>query len=500
MESSFNRISTGIAGMDEILHGGLLPASTYLLVGGPGTGKTVLSLRFLMEGARGAEKCLFISFGETETRMRRDAASFGWFLEGIDFEDFSRTGTENVPSGEYRVFRVSDVEGAPVWSHLHEAIYKHKPDRLVIDSVSFLKFLSVDEFQFRRQMQSLLAELTKHGCVCMMMISPTELEKDPTLAFAVDGVFRLGRILSENRLVELRTFEVEKFRGSPYFGGRHAMRISPSGISIWPHRTEPFAEAGDHADVVLSGVEGLDELLGGGLPAGGSTLIAGPAGAGKTTLGVQFLASMAAKGGRGALYSFEEPIPSIIQRCRGLSIPLEECIRENRILVRHVSPMETYPDEFAAMVRRDMEDQGAGLILLDSLRGYELALEAFGDVVASVQNLIQMVRRLQRSIILISEQEVLTGPLQISTAGVSYVSDNILLLRLAEYRGEVIRLVTCLKKRGGAHQTAIRELRMSEKGISVGRPLEEFSGLLTGVLRLGSFPAGLGAAEVDSDD
>lgn len=489
MEST-DRISTGIPGIDEILCGGLLPASAYLLVGGPGTGKTVLSLRFLMEGARRSEKCLLISFGESERRVRRDAASFGWSLDGIHFEDFSGIGSGRVPAGEYKVFRLSDVEGEPVWGRLRETIAKYEPARLVIDSVSFLKFLSADEFQYRRQLQSLLAQLSGQGCVCILLVSPLELEKDATLAFAVDGVVRLERILSENRLVEIRTLEVEKFRGSSYLGGRHAMRISESGISLWPHRTEPIAGAGTPTGLITSGIEGVDELMGGGLPTGSSTLIAGPAGAGKTTLGVQLLASAAASGLKGALYSFEESIESIIRRCRGLSIPLEEHIRENRILMRQVNPMEVYPDEFAETVRRDIEQQRCDVILLDSLRGYEMALETFGNAVANVQNLIQLVRRLGRSLIVISEQELVTGNLQISRAGVSYVSDNVLLLRLAEYRGEVIRLIVCLKKRGGAHQTAIRELKFSNEGISVGRTFKELSGLLTGVPVLGATPQG----------
>lgn len=480
MMNSINRVSTGIAGVDDVLRGGLLPASS-LLVGGPGTGKTVLSLRFLIEGARRGEKCLLISFGESERRVRRDAASFGWPLDGIDFEDFSGIGSGRVLAGEYKVFRSSEVEGEPVWGRLRETIAKYEPARLVIDSVSFLKFLSVDEFQYRRQLQSLLAQLSGQGCVCILLISPLELEQDATLAFAVDGVIRLERILSENRLVEIRTLEVEKFRGSGYLGGRHAMRISESGISLWPHRKESMAESGAQTGFITSGIEGVDELLGGGLPMGSSTLIAGPAGAGKTTLGVQLLASAAASGRKGAVYSFEESVGSIVQRSCALSIPLEEHIRANRILMRQVNPMEEYPDELAETVRQDIEERGVDVILLDSLRGYEMALEAFGNAVANVQNLIQMVRRLGRSLIVISEQELVTGNLQISRAGVSYVSDNILLLRLAEYRGEVIRFIVCLKKRGGAHQTAIRELKFSNEGISVGRTFEELSGLLTGV-------------------
>ena len=475
------RISTGIAGLDEILNGGLLPSSSYLIVGGPGTGKTILSLQFLSESAKRKTRCLFITFAEPEETIRRNAAAFGWDLAGITIVDFSKTTQESLPDGEYAVFAPSEVESEPVWKRIHEALETHAPERLVIDSATFLRYLSIDEYQYRKQIQGLVNRLSARKCLTLLLFEPTELAKDNALALAVDGVLTLRNDISENRLAEIRTLEVNKVRGSFCMPGRHPLRIAAQGVTIWPHRIEKLKKYTYERKELTSGVAGLDQMLMDGFRTGTCTLISGPAGAGKSTLAIQFMINAATGGHKGVIYTFEEGLASLQERCNALSIPLDKCLEDGSLIVREINPLENYPDEFLELLRGDLENGGADVFVLDSLRGYNLAMEAFGNMIANMQNLINYIRRNRASLFIVNEQEKITGDLQITDLGVSYIADNVLLIRYAEVGGQVIKVINCLKKRLGNYEAELREFRITAQGLEVGDKLVHLRGLLTGV-------------------
>jgi len=475
------RISTGIDGLDEVLGGGFIPASSYLIVGGPGTGKTLLSLQFLSESAKRKVRSLLITFAEPEETLRRNAAVFGWDLADITIVDFSKTMQEGPTDGEYTVFAPSEVENEPIWKRIHQAIEEHAPERLVIDSATFLRYLSTDEYQYRKQIQALVNLLAVRKCLSLLLFEPVELEKDNALALAVDGVLTLRNEISENRLVEIRTVESNKMRGSSYMSGRHALRITRQGVRVWPHRIAKLKKNTYERKDLASGVAGLDQLLMGGFPAGTSTLISGPSGAGKSTLAIQFLATAAAAGHKGVIYTFEESLASMLERCNALSIPLKKHLEDGSITVREINPLENYPDEFLGLLREGTEKSGADVLVLDSLRGYSLAMEEFGSVIANIQNIINYLRGSRASLFIVNEQEKITGDLRITDHGVSYVADNTLLIRYAETYGRVTKIIGCLKKRLGNFQPELREFRITPQGLEVGEKLVHLQGLLTGV-------------------
>jgi len=475
------RISTGVHGLDEILNGGFIPSSSYLIVGAPGAGKTVFSLQFLKESAERKAKCLLISFAEPEAALRRNAASFGWNLEGINIVDFSEIAKENLIEGEYTVFTPHEVEAEPVWKRIYQAIDEYKPDRLVIDSATFLQYLSMNKYQYHKQIQALVNRLSALKIVSLFLYEPLELEKDNALALAVDGMITLRNEISKNRVVELRTVEVNKLRGSSFMSGRHPLRITEQGITVWPHRIERLKKYAYTRELFSSGVKGLDEILMGGVSEGTCTLISGPAGVGKSTLVLQFLITAAEQGIKSMHYTFEEGSSSITERCNSLSIPLEKYIETGMLTIKEINPLEFYPDEFLEMLRKDFETSNARIFVLDSLRGYNIAMEEFGSVVANMQNIINYTRKNKATLFLINEQEKLTGDLQITNLGVSYVADNILLIRFAEVNGKVIKVISSIKKRMGNHQSELREFKITENGLNVGKKLTNLRGLLTGV-------------------
>jgi circadian clock protein KaiC len=473
---------TGIPGLDEAVHGGLITQNSYLIVGGPGTGKTILSFQWLLEGVRRGESALYITLAEPGGKIERNVRSFGWRLEGVEMVDLTPgAAASGMPEAEYQVFHPSEVERTPVWQGIYDAVEKHKPSRLVIDSITQLRYLSTDEYQFRKQMLALVSFLDACGCTSFLVFEPTEMERETSVALAVDGIIRLHREVSPNRVIGLRSIEVQKLRGSDFMSGLHQMRIGAQGVSIYPHRIEKPGEAKPGERLLATGIANLDDLLGGGLESGTTTIVTGPAGAGKSTLGMKFLSRSVAAGDPAVLYAFEESAQSIVKRCEGIGMPVQELVDAGTLSIVRVNPMELYPDEFLGMVREAVEREGRRVVMVDSLRGYELAMEEFGTMVANISNLVTYLNGRGVTTLLINEVENITGDLKATEFAVSYVADNIILMRYAEYNGRVIKIIACLKKRLGTFEPELRELHITSEGIEVSEKLENLRGILTGV-------------------
>ncbi len=476
------RMPTGIPGLDEAVHGGLITQNSYLIVGGPGTGKTILSFQWLLEGVRRGESALYITLAEPGGKIERNVGSFGWRLEGIEMVDLTPgVATSASPEAEYQVFHPSEVERTPVWQGIYDAVEKHKPTRLVIDSITQLRYLSTDEYQFRKQLLALVAFLDACGCTSFLVLDPTEMERETSVALAVDGIIRLRRDVSPNRVIGLRSIEVQKLRGSDFMSGLHQMRIGAQGVTIFPHRIEKPSDVQPGEKQLATGIAHLDDLLGGGLETGTTTIVTGPAGAGKSTLGMKFLTRSVAAGDPAVMYAFEESVQSIVKRCEGVGMPVREMLEAGTLSIVRVNPMELYPDEFLGMVRGAVEREGRRIVMVDSLRGYELAMEEFGTMVANISNLVTYLNGRGVTTLLINEVGNITGDLKATEFAVSYVADNIILMRYAEYSGRVIKIIACLKKRLGAFQPELRELHINSGGLSVGEKLENLRGILTGV-------------------
>ena len=480
MSGSSDRVPSGIPGVDEILHGGFVPQETCLVVGSPGTGKTIFAVQWLRDGVARGERCLLVSLAVPPERIARNVAGFGWSLEGIEVVDLGPR-TEDQAPGEYEVFPPSEVERTRVWEGIYEAVRGNAPQRLVIDSATQLRFLSADEYQFRKQILALVRFLAERGCTTLMTFEPSQLERETGVALAVSGIIHLRLETSPDRVIGLRSLEVEKFRGSDFHSGRHPMRITSEGIVVFPHIMEQVVASSQSGEQLRSGLAELDALLGGGIEMGTATIISGPTGAGKTTLGMQFLLSAVNSGLPALLCTFEEPLESIYARCRNLAMGIDAALDDGGLRGLAVSPLQLYPDEFLAVVRRAVEEDGRRVVMLDSLRGYSLAMEQFGSLTAHVQNLVAYLRRNGVTAFLVNEIERLTGDLMLTELGISYIADNILLLRFCEQGGKVVKVVACVKKRLGDFQPELRELRLTDQGVAIGPKLGHLRGVLTGI-------------------
>ena len=474
------KVSTGIKGLDEIVHGGLPAERSYLIVGEAGSGKTVFSLQWLLEGVRRGEKAAYVTLAEPAASLRFNASGFGWDVSGIEILDLTGLG-ESLADGEYRIFQPDEVEHADVWRLLFDFIKTKRPVRLAIDSITHLRYLSNDPYQFRKHVRGLVSYLNQAGCTAYLLYEPTELAHEASVGLAVDGILHLRRGRSPGLATGVRSIEVAKLRGTDFLSGLHPLRIGAGGMEIFPHRVEKTGPTRPGELTISSGIAGVDQLLGGGLESGTTAMLCGPAGVGKSSLGTQFLIEGAKRGGRSVLFTFEESVESVMTRSRGIGAPLAAHLESGAVKIVRVNPMELYPDEFLAMVRQAVEEEGFTSVMIDSLRGYEFAMEEFGMAKAHVHNLVTYLNRNAVTTIIVSEVEYITSAdLRATDMGVSHLADTVVLMRYAEHEGRIVKIINCLKKRIGGFEPDIRQLTIDSSGMRVGDKLDHLQGILSG--------------------
>lgn len=466
-------LETGVPGLDEVLHGGLLPNRAYLVWGGPGTGKTTLGLHFLRQNEAGSS--VFITLGETEAQLRDNAARLGLSLDDIDVLDLSPT-KEGTPASEtYNLLESWEVEGSTIHDRIVEYGHEHGPARVFIDSLSQLRFLTPDTFQFRKQVLSLLRQLTASGATVMATAEQTDEANDDDLRFLSDGVVQLERTPAG------RFCAVTKMRGSGFEEGAHYYGLGGGGMVVYP-RLIPGEHGADHThESISSGVAELDALTGGGIERGTITLVTGPSGVGKTSLGAQFVNEATRRGERSVIYSFDEARSTFLHRCSQIGMPIENMLDSGMLAFEGVETLRYNPDQFACRVRDDIERRGVRMVMLDSLAGYRQALRG--------ENLLERVHALCRylvnmgvTVILVNEvQSVAGGEFRISDQGVSYLGDTTITVRFMEHGDELRKCIGVLKKRTGDFEKNLREFDIRAHGVHVGAPLRGLGGVLQSV-------------------
>lgn len=472
-------ISTGIPGLDTVLHGGLTPNRIYLAQGVPGSGKTTLALQFLMEGAARGERSLFVALSETAQELHESAASHGWSLEGIDIHELLPMGDQLDPAQQYTMFHPSEVELGEATQRILEAVAQAQPQRLVIDSLAEIRLLAGSTLRFRRQVLALKQFFTGRGITVLLLDECPSDQEELHVHTIVHGAIELAQMRPQYG-GDRRRLRVSKYRGRGFASGYHDYVIEPGGVRVFPRLVAAHHRRGGEHGVMPSGLAALDALLGGGLDRGTSTLLLGAAGTGKSSLAAHFLSAAAGRGERAAMFLFDESVRSMLIRARSTGLDLERHIESGMLHVQSLDPAELSPGEFIQSIRDAVEEAGARLVVIDSLNGYVNAMTEEHFVLIQLHELLAYLGQLGVVTVMINAQQGVVGHMP-SPIDISYLADTVVLLRYFESRGEVRQAISVLKKRTGAHEHTIRELRIGSDGLSIGEPLRRFRGVLTGV-------------------
>ncbi|HEY9808091.1 MAG TPA: ATPase domain-containing protein [Halomicronema sp.] len=468
-----DRLSTGIIGLDEILYGGLIPNRAYLVRGGPGAGKTTLGLHFLAAGVKADEKTLYITMGEPADQIRSNAEYLGFEAKNIEFLDLSPSSEFFTEIQTYDLFSPAEVEREPTTQKIIETVAALRPNRVFLDAMTQFRYLSNDPFQFRKQVLSFMRFLLENNATVLSTSEGTDNAPDDDLQFMSDGVIHL------NNTPQGRTIHISKFRGSDFRGGHHTVRLTGKGMEIFP-RLKPEAFSRDFVqEAIPSGVPELDELLHGGLERGTVTILTGPTGVGKTTLGIQFMKEAAGRGERSVVYTFEEAEDTLIHRCQSVNIPVSTMTKRGILSIVSVEPMQYSPDEFARHVRREVEQKKARIVMIDSISGYGLCIRS-NELVSHLHSLCQYLKNMGVTVILVNEMAYITGDFRVTETGMSYIADNIVFLRYIEMDGEMSKAIGVLKKRLSSFERGLRQIEITRYGIKVGKPLNDLRGILSG--------------------
>jgi circadian clock protein KaiC len=475
------RVRTGIDGLDQILAGGFPSNRLYLLEGDPGSGKTTLALQFLREGMAQGETVLYVTLSETASELEAVAESHGWTLEGMPIHELAAQGEQ--PDDQYTVFHPSEIELGETTKAVLDEVARIGPARVVFDSLSEMRLLAREPLRYRRQILALKQFFVGRACTVLLLDDCTSQDGDLQLQSLAHGVITLEQLAPEYG-AERRRLRVIKLRGVKFLGGFHDFTIETGGVHVYPRLVAAGSRGGSSGSYASTGLPALDQLFGGGLDRGTSTLLIGPAGAGKSALATQVAVAAARRGEHVAMYLFDEGIETFTRRALGLGCGVTEHIDAGRIDLVQVDPAEMSPGEFADRVRCAVEQDQATVIVIDSLNGYLNAMPEERFLNAQLHEMFMFLRQHGVVAISIVAQHGLIGAAMQAPVDLSYLADNVVLLRFFEVTGEVRQAVSVLKRRAGEHERTIRELRFRPGSITVGEPLREFHGVLSGVPEL----------------
>jgi circadian clock protein KaiC len=478
------RLKSGIEELDHILGGGYAINRLFLIEGAPGSGKTTLALQFLLEGARSSEAGLYVTFSESDDEIRSVADSHGWSLDGIHLQELSALGDRLRSEEQYTVFQPADVELSETTQRVVDEVRRIKPLRVVIDSLSEIRLVARDPLRYRRQILALKEILSECDCTVLFLEDHTLGNPDLLLQSIAHGVILLERTQAEYGGVR-RKLQVSKMRGGPSLEGMHDFIIRPGGLQVFRRLVAGDASGNGSRPsppgILKSRNAELDRLVGGGLRWGTGLVLVGPAGTGKSTVGIQIIAAAAAEGHKVCAFLFDEARVTYLQRAKNVNLDLSKYIEDGRVQIYPVDPNEQSPGEFAYRARKQVEEQGVKVIVVDSLNGYFTAMTSERFLLAQLHELLAYLNAHSVLTIMSTAQHGMLNTSDTTSFELTYLADLVIYLRYFEAHGRVRKAISVIKNRLSEHETSIREFEITSEGLKIGEPLREFEGILTGI-------------------
>ena len=470
-------LSTGVPGLDEILGGGLPEFSLNLIAGSPGSGKTTLAMQLLFANATAARPGLFITLlGETSLKMLR-------YQQQFDFFDLGRVGadvhflnlSEEALSGDLETLLARVIAEV---DRLH-------PGYVVVDSFrSLVRSPGADPpgFALDHLMQRLALHLTTWEITAFLIGEYEEQELRNPVFTVADGIIWLSQATERNSVV--RKVQIVKMRGMSMMPGLHTARITAKGLQFFPRMAERLRDEPRPSGPRLStGIRGLDEMMGGGIPPGDSLVLAGPTGAGKTTFALQFVAAGLRAGESVVISIFEEHPEAYLDRAKSVGVDLREALSDGKLRIIYLRPLDLSVDETLEEIRTSVKEIGATRVVIDSISGFEVALAPTfrEDFRESLYRLIGALTGLGVTIFSTVEVVDASRELQLTGYRISFLTDDILALRMVEIDGELRKVLVVVKMRGSKHSQEFRGYDITSNGVLLRDSLKGYDGIMTGI-------------------
>lgn len=471
------KVQTGIPELDLILRGGLPRGRIHLLEGAPGTGKTTIALQLLIQAREEGRKGLYITLSENVKELEATALSHGWRLEG--FAVFDIVPVEAQLDRQQSVLYPSEVELGETVSLIIDRIEEENPELVVIDTVSELRLLTQDQLSYRRQILALKQFLQGRHCTTLILDDLTQQYGTNELHSLMHSVIVLEQI-ERSYGAARRRLRIAKMRGAEYQSGWHDFAITRENVLVFPSLIAEEHRSDFEPDTMESGLAALDELMGGGLTHGTTTMLVGPSGVGKSSIALQYVTAAVKRGEHAAYFSFDETFKTLELRSIALGIDIAEAVSQKRVGWQRANPSRLSPGEFVWQVRREVEDRNARIVVIDSLNSYLSTMPEEKALALQMHELLTYLNNKGVVTILILAQQGIIGDVQ-NPVDLSFMSDTVVLLRFFEAGGEVRKAISVVKKRTGVHELSIREFRLFPDGMQVGPQLMDFRGVLTGV-------------------
>ncbi|HEX5474423.1 MAG TPA: ATPase domain-containing protein [Vicinamibacterales bacterium] len=478
-KATIRKLPTGVPGLDSVLGGGLPEYSFNLIAGDPGAGKTTLCHQIMFANATAERPALFFTIvGEPPLKMLRYQQQFSFFdIAMIDRAVHFVNLTEQA---------TNDLGGT--LETIEREVQRLSPAFVIVDSFrSLMRRISqpgsmdLDTFLHRLSVRLASWEATTF---LVGEYTSDEAQEHPTFTVA-DGIVWLSQNVNRNSMV--RKLQVMKQRGQEVLPGLHTFRITDHGLRVFPRTIKPFERAGTHPpQLISSGIDGIDELLGGGILQGSAVLVAGPSGSGKSTVGLQFLADGVKHQEHGVLAMFEESTEKYIEQAKSIGIDLGEMAKAGAIKLIYLRPLDLSIDETLHEIQDGVAQVGAQRVVIDSLTGLEIALAPTfeQDFRESLYRLVGALTGSGVTVMMTVEVADSYTELRFSPHAVSFMTNDIILQRYIELEGCLRTVVTIVKTRSRKHSNQIREYQITNRGIVVGRDLSEYIGIITGTPRL----------------
>jgi circadian clock protein KaiC len=465
---------TGLPALDQAIMPDGIPVRSLNVIGGaPGTGKTILALQMLFANARPDYRAIYF------TTISEPTVKFLAYLQDFDFYDPQKMFTNIVVRDIGEAIQTQPLP--QVIETINQAIREENARLVVVDSFKAISDIVPQAEQLRVFAYNLAVNLVSSLCTAFLVgeYTPEDMASVPIFAIA-DGIIFLS--FEEQGLNRVRFLDVHKIRGRRYFVGRHPFTISPAGITVYPRIKTPatppaYEVAGER---LSTGVAGLDEMMDGGFPQGSITLIAGGAGVGKTLLSLHFTINGIEREEPCVFVSFQETPSHLRALAEGFGWDLAALEAQGLLKLLYTSPVELIVDQHTAHIKQAIVELGARRVVIDGLKDIEIATPdkvRYKDYTYSLANFF----RVQGiTSLLTNEIPQLFGTMALSEHGISFIADNVILLRYVELASQITRAISILKMRGSDHDKSLREYRITSAGLEVLEPFEGVQGIITG--------------------